>query len=168
VHSELSGQIVATQKEGGVLHFLVGLNATKPDTSNLSTPNYKYASDIAQQPNRLADDRILPPPFPMMPDTESSSSTPRAAARTAKPHVTLLRLGLAPLIVHFRSTTGYIAPTTLESYDHRILGRVRGDTAKVEDVRYVFEIIIMTALSVDTAYKVLVLYGGHTYEGVRS
>jgi hypothetical protein len=72
-----------------------------------------------------------------MADTESSSSTPRASTRAAKPHTTLLRLGLAPLIVHFRSTTGYIAPSTLESYDGRILGRIKGDTAKVEDVRYV-------------------------------
>jgi hypothetical protein len=81
----------------------------------------------------------------MMPDTESSSSTPRATSRPAKPHVTLLRLGLAPLIVHFRSTTGYIAPTTLESYDSRILGRVRGDTAKIEDVRYVLHTFVRLA-----------------------
>jgi hypothetical protein len=81
-----------------------------------------------------------------MPDTDSSSSTPRASMRNAKPHSTLLRLGLAPLIIHFRSTTGYITQGRLESYDSRILGRVKGETAKVEDVRYVFGIFPYTTL----------------------
>jgi palmitoyltransferase len=52
-----------------------------------------------------------------------------------KPHPTLLRLGLTALIVHFKSTTGYMKSDALEDLDSRVFERVKRDTARLENVR---------------------------------
>lgn len=79
-------------------------------------------------PDSLAEfpsDSLLPP----LPNMNSND-----LKRQAKPHATLLRLGLAPLIIHFKSN-GYIQQSILESYDVRIFKRTLGDSARQEDVR---------------------------------
>jgi hypothetical protein len=67
----------------------------------------------------------------------TSSSPPPASSEgsQAKPHATLFRLGLTPLIIHFKSS-GYISPQTLDSHDVKILKRMVTDTARQEEIRY--------------------------------
>jgi len=67
-----------------------------------------------------------------------SSSPPPASSegRQAKPHATLFRLGLTPLIIHFKSS-GYISSQMLDSHDVKILKKMVTDTARQEEIRYV-------------------------------
>ncbi|KAF2398904.1 hypothetical protein EJ06DRAFT_583508 [Trichodelitschia bisporula] len=60
------------------------------------------------------------------------SATP--PPRKGKLHATLLRLGVAPLIVHFKST-GFMSPIALDAYDGRILKRTLQDSARQVIVR---------------------------------
>ena len=54
----------------------------------------------------------------------------------AQPHATLFRLGLQPLIVHFKSMgNGYMDPATMDSFDNKILRRLLQDTAREIEVR---------------------------------
>lgn len=80
-----------------------------------------------------------PPDSPAEFPSEALPPTPSNAnlnehKRQAKPYVTLLRLGLAPLIIHFKSN-GYVQQSILESYDVRIFKRTLGDSARQEEVR---------------------------------
>ncbi|QDS72304.1 hypothetical protein FKW77_007423 [Venturia effusa] len=54
----------------------------------------------------------------------------------AQPHATLFRLGLQPLIVHFKSMgNGYMDPATMDNFDNKILRRLLQDTAREVEVR---------------------------------
>ncbi|TID20643.1 High mobility group HMG1/HMG2 [Venturia nashicola] len=57
-------------------------------------------------------------------------------APPAQPHATLFRLGLQPLIVHFKSMgNGYMDPATMDNFDNKILRRLLQDTAREAEVR---------------------------------
>ncbi|KIW04338.1 uncharacterized protein PV09_04628 [Verruconis gallopava] len=74
-----------------------------------------------------------PPSSPHPLSSPSHSSSPYPEPR---PHATLFRLGLQPLIVHFHSLgNGYMDPRTLDQFDTKILKRILSDTAKKVAVR---------------------------------
>ena len=80
-----------------------------------------------------------PHPTESSPELPSESTSPPPSRedsnkKEAKPHVTLFRLGLVPLIIHFKSS-GYIQQSLLDNYDGKILKRTLTDTARREDVR---------------------------------
>ena len=84
-------------------------------------------------------------PEPPSPPAESSPEAPSetipqspsseySTKKEAKPHVTLFRLGLAPLIIHFKSSS-YISAALLSTNDSKILARTLTATARRPAVR---------------------------------
>ncbi|KAF2418261.1 hypothetical protein EJ08DRAFT_690710 [Tothia fuscella] len=65
----------------------------------------------------------------------STTSSASEVQDKAKPHPTLLRVGLTALKTHFSSQDAYIAPDILADFDLQILDRIKRDSAKQENVR---------------------------------
>jgi len=68
--------------------------------------------------------------------TSSPPAPASSEGRPVKPHATLFRLGLTPLIIHFKSGD-YISSQMLDSHDVKILKKMVTDTARQEEIRYV-------------------------------